>query len=103
MELLYVQVFLSDGAVSVWSSLRGRLDIGGAAWRDVFKSTAVWAQEPQSRAMIHLVGDDEAVSDDERAALMESARRAGYGAVRIETGEPLDPEEAFQLLALPFT
>lgn len=103
MELLYVVVKLADGKASVWSSSRGRIDAGDAGWRDVFTKGALAAGEPQAKAMIHLVGDDSAVSDEERSRMAESAKKAGYGTVRFETGAPMDPEEAFELMLLPFT
>ncbi|MGK7346075.1 MAG: hypothetical protein ACNS63_09735 [Candidatus Nitrospinota bacterium M3_3B_026] len=103
MELLYVLVHLADGAAEAWSSSRGRIDTRGRPWRDVFDLEPLAAREPQARAMIHLAGDSSAVGDEEREALMTAAREAGYGSVRIETGEPLSPEEAFQIMPLPFT
>ena len=103
MELVYVEVILAEGKTSAWSSSRGSLETGDRPWEEVFEAAAMRAVEPQARAMILLAGDDESVGDGARGRLMDSARRAGYGMVRIETGAPMNPEEAFELLLLPFT
>ena len=61
------------------------------------------AREPEAKVMVHFIGDDEAVDDNARMNLMDQARDSGFSVVRFESGEPLDPEEAFQLMLIPFT
>ncbi len=53
--------------------------------------------------MIHLIGDDGAVTDGARVALMDDSKRAGFTVTRFESGPPIDPEDAFGLMLLPFT
>ncbi|MBI4666730.1 MAG: hypothetical protein HY751_10020 [Nitrospinae bacterium] len=104
MELVYVQCSLDDGSVGAWSSTRGILNTEEVHWRAVFMVPDLAPVEAQARALIHFLGDVEAVPQDERLWILDSAKRAGYGIARIEDGEPaLDPEEAFALLLLPFT
>lgn len=100
-ELMYIQVYLADGKTGAWSSLRGRLEAGAGAWREVFGR--IRPETPEAKVMIHFIGDDEAVTDEERLLLMEKSKRAGFNVTRIQTGAPLNPEEAFELLMLPFT
>ncbi len=100
-ELVYVQVFLADGKVSAWSSSRGRLERINGPISDLFQSLR--PADLSAKVMIHFIGDDNLVTDDERETLMEASRRAGFTVTRIEIGEPMDPEEAFQLMLMPFT
>ncbi|MBI5814262.1 MAG: hypothetical protein HZB29_01475 [Nitrospinae bacterium] len=104
MELVYIQVFLEENRVLAWSSHRGPLNTGGAPWRHIFKAPGIRPVEQPARVMIHLAGDFESVTSDERMMLLDTAQSAGYGVARIETGEPLlEPEEAYGLLLVPFT
>ncbi len=103
MELVYIEILLGDGRVSAWSSFRGKLACGDRHWRDVFDSVKPSGGSDPARVMIHFLGDDISVSDDERMRLMEMARGAGFGVVRVETGDRMEPEEAFELMTLPFT
>lgn len=100
-DLVYVQVFLEEGRVNAWSSGRGRLEPKKGSWPDMF--TWVRAREPEAKVMIHIIGDEDGVDDDMRMSLMDRARDVGFSTVRFETGEPLDPDDAYQLMLLPFT
>jgi len=100
-ELVYVKVFLETGDVRAWSSSRGRMDLGTATMENMFDKLV--PQEAYAKVIIHLIGDDAQVGDLQRAGLIESSKRAGYCVTRFETGSELDPEEAFQLLMIPFT
>jgi len=100
-ELVYVQVFLADGRVAAWSSSRGRLDRVEGPLVSLFRSLR--PADPSAKVMIHLIGDDELVTDDERVTLMADSKRAGFTVTRFESGPPIDPEDAFGLMLLPFT
>lgn len=99
--MIYAQMILDEGRARIWSSLRGRLDEYQGGLPGLFEG--LHPVDPRARVMIHLVGDDESVTDEERASLMEAAKRAGFLVARIETGAPMDPEIAFGMMALPFT
>lgn len=103
MERIYIEVILEEGRYTVWSSSRGRLDVTGSNWKEAFESGISTAGRPGARVMIQLVGDSSKIADKERMQIMDSAKRAGFGVVRIEEGEPMEPETAFELMALPFT
>jgi len=100
-ELVYVQVFLADGRVAAWSSSRGRLKKVEGPLPDLFRSLR--PVDPSAKVMIHLIGDDGAVTDGARVALMDDSKRAGFTVTRFESGPPIDPEDAFGLMLLPFT
>ena len=101
-ELVYAQIFLTDGRVTAWSSSRGRLEPRPGPWEDLFKW--VRAREPEAKLMLHIIGDEDGLDDNRRINLMDKARDVGFSVVRFESGEPLlDPEEAFQLMLIPFT
>jgi hypothetical protein len=99
-ELVYIQVFLADGAVRAWSSSRGKLEAAGPL-PEIFRS--VRSAESPARALIHLIGDDSFITDEERMNLMDAGRRAGFSHIRFETGEPMTPDDAFGWMTLPFT
>jgi len=101
VELVYVQIHLDDGKVNAWSSGRGRLDPSPGPWTDLFRW--VGARETSAKVMIHIIGDDDGVDDNMRIWLMDKARETGFSVVRFEWGEPLEPEDAFGLMVLPFT
>lgn len=103
MELVFAEIALAEGRARVWSSSRGELETNASSWKDLFSSEVNSAGDPSARVMILLVGQADLVSDYDRERLIDSARSAGFGVVRIETGEPMEPEIAFELLALPFT
>lgn len=104
MEMLYVQIFLNDGGARAWSSLRGELDVSGYGWETVFSAPSVQPVERVAKAMIHLLGDFNALDEEKRSLILHFASRAGYGVARIIEDEPLlEPEEAFALLLVPFT
>ena len=90
-EMVYAQVFLADGKVNAWSSSRGRIENVTGPLGRLFGSLR--PMEPSARVMIHLIGDDELVSDDERMELMEASRQAGFTVVRIERGAPMEPTQ----------
>ena len=100
-ELVYVQVILADGRVAAWSSSRGRLDKVSGPLIDLFRYLS--PSDPSAKVMIHIIGDDETVTDDERITLMGDSKRAGFKVTRFEFGPPMEPEEAFGLMTLPFT
>jgi len=100
-DLVYVQVYLGEGKVSAWSSGRGRLEARPGPWEDMFHW--VRTREQEAKLMIHFIGDDASVDDNLRLNMMDKARDVGFSVVRIETGAPLHPEEAFQLMLIPFT
>ena len=101
VDLMYVQVYLEEGKVNAWSSGSGRLDPHPGPWTEMFR----WIRARQSGAkvMIHMIGDDDSVDDNMRMTLMDKAREVGFSVVRFESGEPLEPEDAFGLMLLPFT
>lgn len=100
-ELVYVQIILADGRVTAWSSSLGRLDKVSGPLIDLFRSLRPAGSS--SKVMIHLIGDDDMVTDDERIILMDDSKRAGFKVTRFEFGPPMEPEEAYQLMKLPFT
>ncbi|MDH5477527.1 MAG: hypothetical protein OEY50_04295 [Nitrospinota bacterium] len=100
-DLVYVQVHLEDGIVKAWSLGRGRLEPRPGPWTDLFKW--VRAREPEAKLMIHVIGDEDDLDDNMRLSLMDKARDVGFSVVRFESGEPLDPEDAFGVMLLPFT
>jgi hypothetical protein len=100
-DLVYVQVLLGDGKVNAWSSGRGRLEPRTGLWTEMFRW--IRAREPEAKVMVHFIGDDASVDDGIRMTLLDKARDSGFSVVRFENGEPLDPEEAFQLMLIPFT
>jgi len=100
-ELVYARVYLADGRVDAWSSSRGLLENVRGPLERLFETLT--AVDKPAKLMIHLIGVDELVTDDERMRALERAKRAGFTTTRFETGAPLEPDEAFQLLTLPFT
>lgn len=101
LELVYVQIILADGRVDAWSSSRGKLNKASGPLADIFKSLS--PSGPSSKVMIHLIGDDDKVTDDERLTLMDDSKRAGFKVTRFEFGPPMEPEQAFAIMTLPFT
>ncbi len=103
MELVYAKIFVGERRVAVWSSSRGEIFYCTGGISELTKS-GITANDPSARLMAHILDGDAAISDGALEPLMEWGRRAGFGIVRIERGDPeLSPEEAFNYMLVPFT
>jgi len=103
MELVYAKIFVGERKISVWSSSRGEIFYGSGGLVELIES-GIGAKTSSARLMVHLLDGDGAISDDALNPLMEWGRKAGFGVVRVERGEPvLSPDEAFQYMLVPFT
>ncbi len=100
-ELIYIEVYLEEKKLNAWSSLRGKIARAPQSMEKMFDSLS--AVDAPGKVLIQLIGDEDKVTDDERIRIMDSARHNGFSVTRFETGEPIDPDVAFEKLSLPFT
>lgn len=104
-ELFYAQIFLSEGSIRAYSSIRGELELDSdRGFLTLFEDPSSRAIKAPGKAMIHLLGDHDKIKDQARLKMMDVAKRAGYSIIRFMEGEPvLEPQEAFNLMRIPFT